>query len=152
MGDTLNCEQVAVRFGVCLETIMRWRRAGMFPAPVVLPGRKVVWRDSDLAAFEQGKEIDVAKEEAVDHARSGLEELVKGVDHAWTADLPERPAERCTMIMLIQDVPLKDGVVLPVGMPMSHVPISVAKELIEKGLARPLLDPRWVHAKRKGGE
>ncbi|MEB8387596.1 helix-turn-helix domain-containing protein [Rhodobacteraceae bacterium KMM 6894] len=44
----LSAEQVALRFGVSIDTIWRWKREGDFPAAVKLGGTTTRWRLSDI--------------------------------------------------------------------------------------------------------
>jgi prophage regulatory protein len=44
----LSVNQVAKRYGVSSDTIWRWKREGMFPAPVRIGPNCTRWRLSDL--------------------------------------------------------------------------------------------------------
>lgn len=52
-----NCEQVAGRYGVKVETVWAWIREKKLPA--IRIGRSYRVRESDLAAFEQNNATTV---------------------------------------------------------------------------------------------
>jgi excisionase family DNA binding protein len=62
----LNAREVAERFGVTVETILRWHRRGKLPG-FRLPGGAVRFREADLDAWlDQHATADTATRESPD--------------------------------------------------------------------------------------
>ncbi|MBY6017363.1 helix-turn-helix domain-containing protein [Halomonas denitrificans] len=51
----LNPGQVANLLGVTIGTLSVWRCTGRYPLPFVKVGRRVMYRESDIHAFIEGR-------------------------------------------------------------------------------------------------
>ncbi|MDQ2088644.1 helix-turn-helix transcriptional regulator [Marimonas arenosa] len=61
MADTLlRRPEVEARTGLSRSTLYVWMKRGEFPQPVRLGARLVAWRESDVTAWLESREIRVA--------------------------------------------------------------------------------------------
>lgn len=61
MGETLlRRPEVEARTGLSRSTLYDWMKRGEFPQPVKLGTRLVAWRESDVTAWLESREVRVA--------------------------------------------------------------------------------------------
>ena len=51
----LTGPEVADRYHVTKDTVLKWRKAGVMPAPIMLNGVRPRWRLSELHAWEDSQ-------------------------------------------------------------------------------------------------
>ncbi len=47
----LSAGEVRARLGISTTAFWRCRKAGQFPRPIPIPGRRLTWLESDVVAF-----------------------------------------------------------------------------------------------------
>lgn len=60
MSEKFNDKQAARRLGIAVQTLRNWRSMRKGPAYIRL-GRRIIYRDQDLDAFEDANRIDPAQ-------------------------------------------------------------------------------------------
>lgn len=53
----LRRPEVEARTGLSRSTVYLWMKLGQFPCPVRLGSRLVAWRESDVSAWLQNREV-----------------------------------------------------------------------------------------------
>lgn len=56
--DVLSQVEVCARLGICDQTWMNWRKAGLTPQAIVLPNGGRKWRTADIDALVGRRETD----------------------------------------------------------------------------------------------
>ena len=51
MSEFLSAREVRARLGISTTAFWRCRKAGEFPKPIPIPGRRLTWLEADVAEF-----------------------------------------------------------------------------------------------------